>query len=427
MLQRIIRAVVLTGAILSGLSIVSQAEYLPLDGSIKADETYRLLVRNLNEMASNIAYATSEQADSRMDSMLDTIDGTFKGTRYVLKGQGSTQQKMNYLSSCGFFEMGLVLLNNPHTSIVWLACKQINVLFVELESLISLGGLVDKLFEHSIVDRFAELALSDENSEMNKALTSRGIQVRQTDNTNTVKEEASKSILLITDESNNRQLDALVDLGALDVACHLARTLQPPDEDKILIALKAAKKLVSLPYQHSKLGEMTLFGSNSYKYAELCDALENYCQYIYHYCHYKGMGGWMVDLNNVGPAALLFIYLFLVVLPLSATLLLLWKRLLPTHNQNAPTQKKRNKKYFAKKNGYKNKNVQEPDKNKCSHCGKKGQTMKDCSKCKSAAYCSRECQLAHVSVAFKICFEICILLTLSFHLSSGQVIRICVK
>ena len=73
------------------------------------------------------------------------------------------------------------------------------------------------------------------------------------------------------------------------------------------------------------------------------------------------------------------------------------------------------------------KNVHEPDKNKCSHCGKKGQTMKDCSKCESAADCSRECQLAHVSVAFKICFEICILLTLSFHLSSGQVIRICVK
>ena len=372
MLQRIIRAAVLTGVLLSTQLLLSHAKYLPLDGSIKADDTYRLLVRNNKSMALNFAYATSDQAGPRMDSVLNTIDGTFKGTRYVLKGQGFMQQKMNYLSSSGFFDLGLVLLNSPHTLIVWLACKEINALFVELESSISLGGLVDKLFGQSIVDRLAELALSND-IKMNKVLMWEEI-----DTVNSVREEASKSILLVIFWSDDRQLDALVDLGALDVACHLARTLQPPDEDNIYVALDAASKLLSMSNTFHGSRRVTPLGADALKHAQLCNASENYCRY------YK-----CGKLKEIG--LLLLICLF--GLSLAATFLwLLWTSLEPAKSkQNTNTKKEAVQESDV--------DATERNENQCTKCGKivPVSGMKECSKC-GVAYCSRSCQKADVSV-----------------------------
>ena len=386
MLQRIIRAAVLTGVLLSIQLSASHAKYLPLDGSIKADDTYRLLVRNNKSMALNFAYATSDQAGPRMDSVLNTIDGTFKGTRYVLKGQGSMQQKMNYLSSSGFFDLGLVLLNSPHTLIVWLACKEINVLFVELQSSISIGVLIDKLFGHSIVDRFAELALSNENSILNEVLMWR-------ETLNTVKEEASKSILLVTQWSNDRQLDTLVGLGALDVACHLARTLKPPDDDKILLALDGASKLLSTAF-HGHATRVTPFGDNALKHAKLCNASENYCRY---YNCFDEHG----KLKDIGLILLVFLVSFSSA---AAFLWLLWTSLEPVKSkQNTNTKKETPQESDV--------DATERNENQCTKCGKivPVSGTKECSKC-GVVYCSRSCQKADVSV-YLLFFDVTMMCT----------------
>ena len=45
------------------------------------------------------------------------------------------------------------------------------------------------------------------------------------------------------------------------------------------------------------------------------------------------------------------------------------------------------------------------DKSCCANCGKKSTELKQCSRCKSVAYCSRDCQVAHYKVHKKPCLK----------------------
>jgi len=88
----------------------------------------------------------------------------------------------------------------------WFVCKSINVMFNEITSSVIRKRLVDELFKHNIVEWVVDLALSDKESfieEVEWGSTKMG----------TVKEEASKSLLIVIDWSNDMYIDTLVGLA----------------------------------------------------------------------------------------------------------------------------------------------------------------------------------------------------------------------
>jgi len=299
-------------------------------------------------------------------------------------------RRINFITDCGFFELNLLLLKFNQPLMAWFVCKSINVMFNEITSSVIRKRLVDELFKHNIVEWVVDLALSDKESfieEVEWGSTKMG----------TVKEEASKSLLIVIDWSNDMYIDTLVELGAFDVVCHLARTLQKPLEDKIPMVLEAASKLNSVSHRP---GEETLKSkADIMKQARLCDALENYCRY--HSC-FDEHGKW----QKAGSIAwFVFIYLFMIVGPLVAFLWLLWTNLEPVKSEKNTDTKESNEDEAHKQT-----------ENKCAKCDKivPVSDMKECSKC-GVVYCSRRCQKADVSILYVFNPYVCICVLKLWH------------
>jgi len=351
---------------------------------------------------SMIAPHQDSSEGSTLDLAMIAIDTTFLVTKQLLEeNEGSMLKKMKLVSDCGFFDLVLVLLNHPNKLINWMACTQMSTFFIS--SLRYYVGyyksiIVDKLFQHNIVQRVFELASSSEKDDSNNDLVWAGEELLNTD-----KQAATMLFRFIIEWSKDIHIDALVESGALDVVCRWAQTLQPPDEDKILLALEAASKLRSVSHRP---GEQTLKSKDDFfRQAKLCDASENYCRY--HYC-----GKW----KKIG--LLLSVCLF-GLSSVAAFLWLLWTSLDPAKSK---------KKNLVKDSDNK-KEVDKQDENKCAKCGKivPVSGIKECSKC-GVVYCSRSCQKADVSVyilcphVHMICTELTYIVTLPH---SGRTINKC--
>ena len=380
MIHQIIKIILLVGLLFLG-----SAEYIPLQGSTEVDETeYCNKLRQMKDSIpgtdSYLPVVEGGQLDSGIgtdsDKALIGLDYIFKFTKHVLKGNGSVHRKVKFIADCGFFDTVSFLMNDQPL-VAWLVCKAMNIMFSEFKYSVFRKALVDELFKHDIIERVVELALSDDESLMNKELTWGPSKV------NTVKEEASKSILLVADWSNDRQLDNLVELGALDVACHLARTMQPPNEDRIIIlSLEAASKLRSISHRP---GERTLYDEDDYiRQAKLCDASKNYCRF--YYC-----GKWK-EIHEIGCLVLVFLFILSSV---AAFLWFLWTSLDPAKSKEKNDSNTKN----SAKDSENKKEADKQDENKCAKCGKivPDSGTKECSKC-GVVYCSRSCQKADVSV-----------------------------
>ena len=398
MLQRITRAAVLIGVLLSTLIVSSHAkypsfdrsiktnekyEYIPSKGSIEIDETEYcdklLLIKDI--IPEVMTYTTDKdflvEMELDLQETLIGIDLIFKYTKYILKGNnGSMNRRINFITDCGFFELNLLLLKFNQPFMTWFVCRSINIMFNEVTSSVLRKRLVDELFKHNIVQWVVDLALSDDESFIEELAWGSTI-------VGTVKQETSKSVLIVIDWSNDMYIDTLVELGAFDVVCHFARTLQKPLEDKIPMVLEAASKLSSVSHRP---GDETLKSkADRMKQARLCDALENYCRY---YSCFDEHGKW----QKAGSIAwLVFIYLFMIVGPLVAFLWLLWTSLEPVKSEKSIDTKESN-------------GTHKQNENKCVKCDKivPVSDMKECSKC-GVAYCSRRCQKADVS--YCICFQ----------------------
>ena len=109
----------------------------------------------------------------------------------------------------------------------------------------------------------------------------------------------------------------------------MARTLQPPDEDKIYTALDAVSKLLATTF-HGYDPRVTPFGEDALKLAKLCNASENYCRY---YNCFDEHG----KLKDIG----LVLLAFLVSFSSAATFLwFLWTSLEPIKSEQNTNAKK---------------------------------------------------------------------------------------
>ncbi|KAL9182689.1 hypothetical protein ACHAXT_013341 [Thalassiosira profunda] len=239
-------------------------------------DQYRTAVIEATEQLPKITRSSARNDTVHSDPghpAIDAVIHTFELTRELLKTMDWEQIKLT--SAAGFFDLLHGLLHHPYMVMNSLACFEIVTMLVggqaNKKRAVLSGKIVDKLFKEHIVDRVLELALSDNEREMEMFT----IGPKATSKIQTVKEDASKAVMYIAMSSKRKHIRTLVDAGARDAVCHLAKTTD--NKELVLYAMEAASRLGFAEIDDNNLGGLTITSIEDIaKYAQLCGAMENF-------------------------------------------------------------------------------------------------------------------------------------------------------